>query len=131
HLDPESGQLDHRLYEACGTLFIIGVLEARDGTVWLGCQDQLVAFDPAAGRVQRWYADASADAAPAGRISQFVQQRDGQLWLASHQAVQVRAPDGRVLDTIARGDGRGLDATVVIEHLVPAPDGGIWVATTA
>ena len=131
HLDPESGQLDHRLYEACGTLFIIGVLEARDGSVWLGCQDQLVRFDPAAGSVRRWYADGSTDAAPPGRISQLVQQRDGQLWLASHQAVQVRAPDGRVLDTILRGDGRGLEPTVLIEHLLPAPDGGIWVATSA
>src|SRR5690606_21199006 len=130
HLDPESGQLDHRLYEACGSLFIIGVLEARDRSVWLGCQDQLVRFDPAAGSVRRWYADGSDDAAPPGRISQLVQQRDGRLWVASHQAVQVRTPDGRVLDTIMRGDGRGLEATVLIEHMLTAPDGGIWVATS-
>src|SRR5690606_16121379 len=110
HLDPETGRVRHLLSAACGTLFITGVLEARDGGVWLGCQDQLVRFDPTTGKRRRWLATGAGDAAPPGRISQLAQQRDGSLWIASHQAVQLRAPDGRVLDTIIRGDGRGLEA---------------------
>src|SRR5690606_7827964 len=100
------------------------------GRVWLGCQDQLVRFDPSTGDVRRWRADGSADAAPQGRIAQFVEQRDGSLWLASHESVQVRDADGRVLDTIHRGDGRGLQSEDVVEHLLGAPDGGVWAATT-
>ena len=130
HLDPGTGQVEHRLANACGTLFITGVLEARDGGVWLGCQDQLVRYEPASGRTQRWLADGGADAAPPGRIFQFVEQRDGTLWLASHQSIQVRAADGRVLETVHRGDGRGLAADALVESLVRAPDGGVWAATT-
>jgi signal transduction histidine kinase/ActR/RegA family two-component response regulator/sugar lactone lactonase YvrE len=130
HLEPESGRIAHRLSAACGALFITAVTETRDGGVWLGCQDQLVRFDPRTGGVRRWHTDGSPDAAPPGRISQLVEQRDGSLWLASHQSVQVRDAAGRVLDTILRGDGRGLAATVMVEHLLPAPDGGMWVATT-
>src|SRR5690606_8341635 len=98
--------------------------------VWLGCQDQLVRFDPTTGKRRRWLATGAGDAAPPGRISQLAQQRDGSLWIASHQAVQLRAPDGRVLDTIIRGDGRGLEATMQVEHVAQAPDGGMWMATT-
>ena len=130
HLDPETGRLEHHLSMACGTLFITSVLEAQDGGVWLGCQDQLLRFDPASGARRRWLATDGTDPAPPGRISQLAQQRDGSLWIASHQAVQLRRPDGRVIDTIVRGDGRGLESTVMVEHVARAPDGGIWLATT-
>ncbi|MGY1458944.1 ATP-binding protein [Luteimonas sp. A534] len=130
HLAPESGAIEHRLSAVCGALFVTGVIEARDGGVWLGCQDQLVRFDPRSDEVRRWYADGSDDAAPPGRIAQFVEQRDGSLWLASHQSIQLRDARGRVLDTIHRGDGRGLGAAMLVEHLVHAPDGGVWVATS-
>lgn len=131
HLDPETGRVEHRLASACGTLFITGVVETRDGQVWLGCQDHLVRFDPRSGGQQRWLADGSDDAAPVGRIAQFVEQRDGTLWLASHQSIQLRDDGGRVLDTIDRGTGRGLDANTSIEQLLLAPDGGIWAVTSA
>lgn len=130
HLDPETGAVDGRLAGACGALFITGVIQARDHGVWLGCQDMLVRFDPDTGDIRSWHADGSADAAPPGRISQFVEQADGTLWLASYQSIQVRAADGRVLETINRGDGRGLPLRAQVEHLVLAPDGGIWVGTT-
>ena len=130
HLDPASGRIEHHLLAACGTLFVLGVLEARDGGVWLGCQDQLVRFDPRTGGTRRWLSGDDADAAPPGRIAQFVELGDGSLWLASHQSIQLRSADGRVVDTIHRGDGRGLDPLAMVEHLVRAPDGGLWVATT-
>src|SRR5690606_32235844 len=130
HLAPDAGTIEHRLSAACGALFVTGVIEAGDGRVWLGCQDQLVRFDPATGDVRRWHADGSEDAAPPGRIAQFVEQRDGSLWLGSHQSIQVRDASGRVVDTVHRGDGRGLDATAMVEQLVRAPDGGVWAATT-
>lgn len=130
HLEPAGGRITHLLGGACGSLFIAGVLEAADGTVWLGCQDQLLRFDPGSQAQQRWLASDAVDAAPPGRISQFVQQPDGTLWLASHQSVQRRTAQGAVLDTIHRGDGRGLEADWMIEHLLLSPGGGLWLATT-
>lgn len=130
HLDPATGHIEHHLPAACGTLFVLGVLEAGDGRVWLGCQDQVLRFDPAGGEVQRWTVGEGPDGAPPGRIAQFVELRDGSLWLASHQAIQRRSADGRVVDTIHRGDGRGLAALDMVEQLLQAPDGGLWAATT-
>src|SRR5690606_1534802 len=130
HLDAATGDIDHRLGSVCGVLFVTGVIETAGGSVWMGCQDQLVRFDPRGGQVRRWRADGSRDAAPPGRIALFVEQRDGNVWLASHQAAQGRAPDGRVLDTVHRGDGRGPGPEAQCEHMVPAPDGGVWLATT-
>ncbi|NLA68036.1 MAG: response regulator [Gammaproteobacteria bacterium] len=130
HLDPRTGNVEHRLTEVCGSLFVTGVIETSDGRVWLGCQDQLVRFDPASGRVRRWHADGSADAAPPGRIFQFVEQRDGTLWLASHQSIQVRDARGRVIDTIHRGEPGGPAPGAQVEHMMRAPAGGVWLATT-
>ncbi|MBB1472761.1 response regulator [Luteimonas sp. MC1782] len=126
-MDPETGSIEHRFTEVCGALLVTGVLEARDGGVWLGCQDQLVRFDPLSRAVRRWHADGSADAAPPGRIAHFVELQDRTLWLASLHSVQHRDRAGRVLDTVHRGDGRGLGFNDSVEQLARAPDGGLWL----
>ena len=126
-MDPETGSIEHRFTEVCGALLVTGVLEARDGGVWLGCQDQLVRFDPLSRAVRRWHADGSADAAPPGRIAHFVELQDRTLWLATLHSVQHRDRAGRVLDTVHRGDGRGLGFNDSVEQLARAPDGGLWL----
>ncbi len=125
-MDPHSGAIEHRLSEACGSFVNFGVHESADGMVWIGCLGQLVRFDPRDGTVRRWYDDGAIDAALAGEIAHFVEQADGSLWIASHRGVQLRAADGRVLDTVLAGDGRGLRADAVLEQVERAPDGGLW-----
>ena len=129
-MDPETGAVEHRLASVCGSHVVAGVHEAADGRVWLGCFDQLVRFDPRTGDTSRWHADGSADAAPPGRISHFVEQPDGSLWLASNESVQLRDAGGRVLETVVAGDGRGLDRGRHVEQLARAPDGGVWLVGT-
>ena len=126
-MDPETGSIEHRFTGVCGSLLVTGVIETRDGGVWLGCQDQLVRFDPATRAVRRWHADGSADAAPPERIAHFVQLQDGTLWLATLHSAQLRDVDGSVLETLHRGDGRGLGFKDSIEQLARAPDGGLWL----
>ncbi len=130
HLDPATGRISHHYFDACGMRFVLGVLETRDRRVWMGCQDQLMRFDPAGGSMQTWTTTSASDPAPSGRVGLFVELGDGTLWLASHSSIQQRSADGRVLDTIDRSDGRGLGASDMVEQLLRGPDGGLWAATT-
>ena len=131
HLDPATGHVTHHAFDACGPRFVLGVLETRDRRVWMGCQDQLMRFDPATGQMQRWAATDAVHPAPRGRVGLFAEAGDGTLWVASHSTIQQRAVNGRVIATIERGDGRGLGASDMIEQLLLGPDGGVWAATSA
>ncbi|MGI8560992.1 MAG: two-component regulator propeller domain-containing protein [Luteimonas sp.] len=125
-MDPGTGAVEHRLSQACGSFVNFGVHESADGTVWIGCLGQLARFDPRTGDVRRWYDDDATDSALAGEITHFVEGSDGALWIGSDQGVQLRAADGRVLDTVMAGDGRGLPADARLEQVERAPDGGLW-----
>lgn len=127
-MDPGTGAIEHRLSQVCGSFINFGVHESADGGVWVGCHGQLVRFDPRTGVVQRWYDDDSGDAALAGEITHFVEAPDGTLWIGSDLGVQLRAADGRVLDTVRAGDGRGLPPDARLEQVARAPDGGLWAA---
>ncbi len=126
-MDPDTGALAHRLASVCGSYVNLGVHEDPAGAVWIGCHGQLVRFDPGSGGVRRWQQDDTADAAPAGGISHFVDRAGGGLWLASAEGVQQRDAAGAVIDTVVVGDGRGLPAGATIEQLLRAPDGGLWL----
>ncbi|GAA4860663.1 hybrid sensor histidine kinase/response regulator [Luteimonas vadosa] len=126
-MDPDTGAIEHRLSQACGSFVNFGVQEGADGGVWIGCFGQLVRFDPASGGVRRWYIDDDADAALPGEISHFVEDPDGGLWIASDRGVQQRDADGGVVRTVLGGDGGGLPDNARIEQLARAPDGGLWV----
>lgn len=125
-MDPGTGAVEHRLSQVCGSFVNFGVHEAADGAVWIGCLGQLVRFDPDTGAVRRWYDDGSEEAALAGEITHFVEESDGSLWIGSDRGVQLRAADGRVLDTVMAGDGRGLPPDARLEQVERAPDGGLW-----
>ncbi|HST45043.1 MAG TPA: two-component regulator propeller domain-containing protein, partial [Luteimonas sp.] len=127
-MDPENGAIEHRLTEVCGSYVSAGVHESADGLVWMGCFGQLVRFDPRSGAVRRWMAGDRADAPPDGMLSQFVATDDGGFWLAGPHGVQRRAAGGAVLDTLERGDGRGIPDGFQVEQLAPAADGGLWLA---
>lgn len=130
-MDPETGEVEHRLSAVCGSYFSAGVHETRDGHVWIGCFGQLVRFDPRSGGTRRWFADDAADPAPAGMVAQFVPFPGGSLWLAGINGVQLRDAEGRVLDGLRAGDGRGIPRGFAIEQMDRAPDGGLWLAGSA
>ena len=75
-----------------------------------------------------------ADAAmKAGRpqriVPQLVERADGSVWLGAEDAIQLRAPDGRTLERIIAGDGRGFETGSALQQLELGPDGALWVAT--
>lgn len=127
-LDPQTGAIEHRLRQVCGDIISYGVHETADGVIWIGCRAQLVRFDPRSGAVQRWSNTDAVDAALPFDIAQFVEQRDGTLWMSDGSGVQLRDPAGRVLDTVDVGDKRGLPVTEAARQMMRAPDGGVWVA---
>lgn len=131
HLDPATGAIEHRLTQVCGSEANRSVHETRDGIVWIGCFRQLVRFDPAAGQATRWHKGDAVDPAPDGQhIDSIVEQRDGTVWFASDLEIQARATDGRVLESIQAGDGRGIPKRVRPMTIAASPDGGLWLATT-
>ncbi|MFL6588385.1 MAG: two-component regulator propeller domain-containing protein [Luteimonas sp.] len=131
HLDPVTGVVGHRLSEVCGSEPNRSVHETKAGIVWIGCFRQLVRFDPTRGDVRRWYQNDEDAPAPGGQhIDTIVEQDDGTVWFASDLELQARAPDGRLIDSIRAGDGRGIPSLVRPMTIAQAPDGGIWLATT-
>lgn len=127
-LDPRDSAVRHRVHKVCGDLIATGVLETRDGMVWVGCRGQLARFDPRTGAVQRWSRRDHGDPAPANSIFQFIERSDGTLWLSDDTSVQWRDRAGRVLHTFRAGDDDGLPAGSQITQMARAPDGGIWLS---
>ena len=59
---------------------------------------------------------------------QFVERDDGTLWMNDDLGLQLRDRDGRVLDVIRAGDGRGLPERGSLTQMSRAPDGGLWLS---
>lgn len=103
------------------------VLEDARGGLWIGQQEGLSRYDPAAARLQSWRRDAVSDAVPAGPIDLLALAPDGTLWLSALGAgLQHRAADGRVLGTYTDATA-GLAATDT-EQIEFGPDGALWLA---
>nr|WP_255691810.1 two-component regulator propeller domain-containing protein [Luteimonas sp. XNQY3] len=131
HLDPVTGVIEHRLSQVCGDQANRSVHETSAGIVWIGCFRQLVRFDPATGDVRRWFQDDADAPAPGGQhIDSIVEQRDGTVWFASDLELQARAPDGRLIESVRAGDGRGIPPLVRPMTIVRSPEGGLWFGTT-
>ncbi|MCR6662806.1 MAG: ATP-binding protein [Luteimonas sp.] len=127
-LDPVSGEVRHLVRQVCGDLIATGVHETRNGIVWVGCRGYLARFDPASGGIRRWTSGAAEDPAPQFGTFQFVERDDGTLWLSDELSLQLRDRDGKVLDVIRAGDGRGLPERTSITQMSRAPDGGLWLS---
>lgn len=128
HLDPQTGRIDHVLRDVCGQVRAESVLEDASGRVWIGCRGELVRFDPRTGAASHWLAGEGRDPPPREAILALAARGDGALWLSDADTLQLRAPDGRVLEQLRAGDGRGLRAGAGIRQLAIAPDGGLWLA---
>jgi signal transduction histidine kinase/CheY-like chemotaxis protein/sugar lactone lactonase YvrE len=128
-LDPANGRVTHEERAICNSNPGASVHEAADGAVWVGCRGQLVRLD-LDGTLRRWRSNDARDAAPPDVTKRIAELSDGTLWFSDLSSVQVRAPDGRLLDQVRSGDGRGLSAGILVRQLARAPDGGLWMASS-
>jgi signal transduction histidine kinase/AmiR/NasT family two-component response regulator/sugar lactone lactonase YvrE len=102
------------------------VLAMPDGQLWLGRLGRVTLYDPSSGRRQDLSSGFGNDAV--GLIDMLRAAPDGSVWMSvSSGGVQRRAADGRVLDSIAFDDGRGLPEGFV-EQMRYGPDGRLWLA---
>ncbi len=127
-LKVETGEVRHVLEKVCGDLIASGVHESRDGVLWVGCRGRLARYDVHSGDIRRWSSGDAEDAALPFGTFQFVERDDGNLWMSDDLNLQLRDRDGRVLDTIRAGDGRGLPERASLTQMSRAPDGGLWLS---
>ncbi len=128
-LDPQTATIRHRTDGVCGDMLPYAVREVRDRSVWIGCHGSVTRFDPASGTLRRWHQGDAVDPAPGGVVTQVVEEPDGTLWLASADALQLRSPDGRVMQSIAAGGPEGFPAGNALQQVARGPDGALWLAT--
>jgi len=101
------------------------VLEAQDGTLWLGHSDGLILRDPA-GRERR-FGPSSDEPVPSGELDHLLQTDEG-VWVGVvGAALQLRDASG-ALKLDLRGDGAGGLDSVETEQLARAADGALWWA---
>jgi signal transduction histidine kinase/sugar lactone lactonase YvrE/BarA-like signal transduction histidine kinase len=129
-LDPGTGRIRHVVRAVCGTELLRSVAEAADRSVWVGCNGKLVRVFPGTGAKRTWSADDARDAAPAGTVQVSVRP-DGSVWATDDATLQVRDREGRIVDQLRAGDGRGRGADDTIRQIATAPDGGTWIAGSA
>lgn len=113
---------------AIGNGRVFALRSTPQGGLWLGGPSLLAHRDPQ-GRWRQWR-EQGQDALLRGAVDQLVLLPDGGLWLSSYGGgLQWRDAQGRVLRTIAAGDGQGLDSPDT-EVLLLGKDGGLWVGNS-
>jgi signal transduction histidine kinase/CheY-like chemotaxis protein len=99
--------------------------ERGDGSVWIGCVDALVRFDPATRSLATWSAHSPRDAVPAAPLASLVEDAQGILWLATRAGLQGRDRRGRVIHALA---WQAPDPASE-PRLRLGPDGHAWIDT--
>ena len=128
-LDPQTVQVQHRIDGVCGDMLPYVVREVRDRSVWVGCHGSVTRYDPASGTLRRWHQTDAVDPAPAGVVTQIVEEPDGAIWLGASDALQLRAPDGSLREVMAAGGPEGFPARNALQQMSRGPDGALWLAT--
>ena len=100
---------------------ITGLLQSRDGYIWISTFDGLVRFDGVRFTV---FNSANSEGLPTNRIGRFLEARDGALWLLTEQLQLVRFKDGTFTHV---GPSRGLSERVFA--FVPDSSGTLWIGT--
>ena len=104
----------------------LSVLALADA-VWIGHRSALSRFDRSTGTLRAYHRDSGPDAVPDGMLDQIVPDGAGGIWMSVYGAgLQRRDAQGRVLDRIRAGDGRGLGSNDV-EQLALGPGGALWL----
>jgi len=96
------------------------MVQARDGTVWLGSNSRLSAYD-------RQHHLLRQLAHPGGQSRRLFESRDGTLWLGTQDGVYQLDRSGSTLTSLrnAEGNPRG-----EIHVFAQAPDHSVWIGTT-
>ncbi|HSX63871.1 MAG TPA: triple tyrosine motif-containing protein, partial [Pseudoxanthomonas sp.] len=129
-LDPETGLVRRLLDDVGNGTVAYAVAEAADGRVWVGYPGGLIRYDPVTGAIRRWDGRAGADATANTDIDAIAQAADGSLWIGQGaRGLQVRSPEGKVIDSIGFDGKRGLAVGSSYNQLDRGPDGRIWLAT--
>ena len=100
---------------------ITGVLQSRDGYLWIATFDGLARFDGVRFTV---YNSANSDGLPSNRIVNLREARDGSLWFRTEQGQLVRFRDGTFTHI---GPNHGLTASVLT--FSEDSSGTIWVGS--
>jgi signal transduction histidine kinase/CheY-like chemotaxis protein/streptogramin lyase len=107
---------------------ILSVLEARDGSLWVGHAHGLGRYDFRSRRWQHWSNDTPGDGLLTGPVRQLAQDAQGRVWIGSYGGgVQARDERGRVLQSFEPGDGQGIDSPEQFQF-GSGPDGALWLA---
>ncbi len=127
-LDPETGIVARRHYDAAASYVPSALMVDGQGAVWFAYFGGLARFRPGDGSIRHWTDVDGADAPLPRHHIGLLRDGEDQIWMATAlHGVQLRAADGHVLDTILPGAGRGLD-DMELHWIGRAPDGGVWVA---
>jgi diguanylate cyclase (GGDEF)-like protein len=109
--------------------FVRSLAAAPDGQVWLGVDDGLVLFDPAAKRIVRRYA---ADASRPGTLNHnsvysMYQQAGGPLWVGTSKGLnRLDRPDGPFASVRFK-----TPADNFVNTIAPGRGGVLWLGTGA
>jgi len=128
-LDPQTARIQHHVGGVCGEMLPYVVREMRDRSVWIGCHGSLTRYEPASGILRRWEQDGADDPAPAGVLTQIVEEPDGAIWLGTPDALQLRGPDGDVRQVLTAGGVEGFPVGNALQQMSRGPDGALWLAT--
>ncbi|WP_377703945.1 diguanylate cyclase [Pseudoduganella sp. UC29_71] len=112
--------------------FVRSLGAAPDGKLWLGVDDGLVLFDPAARKLLRHYAAGAARAAGPGTLSNNViyslyQHPGGPLWAGTSRGLNRLDKVDGPFKVIHFGSG-GID---FINRIAPGRGGVLWLGTSA
>src|SRR5690606_36242485 len=124
--DPHTVQLERRPIGVCGDLVPYVVREMADRSVWIGCHGAVTRYVPGTGEIRRWRRGDATDATPGGIVGYIVGEPDGTVWLGATDALQRRAPDGRVLQVLEAGGPEGFPANNALRRCEPVPGGPDW-----
>ncbi len=96
------------------------MVQTRDGTVWLGSDSRISAYD-------RQHRPLRQIAHPGGQSRRLFESEDGTLWLGTQDGVYRLDPTGHKLTSVrdATGNPRG-----EIHAFAQAPDHSVWIGTT-
>jgi len=128
HIDPRTGSIRHHSTEPLNATWLRAVVEDAQKGVWIGTHRQLMRYEPASGKLQRWRDDAPFDPAPAGTVANLVRCNQGRVWAISGEGgIQLRQADGRVA---WRQDLTGeVVAAQTIHAAECGPDDQLWLGT--